>query len=265
MRLGAYPARLTEGSLVAEIYGSTRFPSGTGTATRSTTPTGPRWKTPGCGSPAPRRTRSLVEFVELDRCAAPVPGRDPGAPGVQVPADPAAPAVRGVRPGRPGLPGVRTAADRRRPASRIAEPLRGPGGRRGRSVNRPPPAAGAATDQQGPRVFSVVSSERVFDGVVASLRVDEVVMPGGGTAKREVVEHGGAVAIVALDTAGPLDQAAGFEVVDAEESADMVILIEQYRHPLGRRLWELPAGLMDVDGEPGQLAAARELVCSSGS
>jgi 8-oxo-dGTP pyrophosphatase MutT (NUDIX family) len=128
----------------------------------------------------------------------------------------------------------------------------------------PPAPAGSATEQQEPQVFSVVSSERVFDGVVASLRVDEVVMPGGGTAKREVVEHGGAVAIVALDTAGPIDQAAGFDVVDNQESADMVILIEQYRHPLGRRLWELPAGLMDVDGEPAQLAAARELTEETG-
>jgi len=71
-----------------------------------------------------------------------------------------------------------------------------------------------ATEDQAAEVFSVVSSERVFDGKVASLRIDEVVMPGGGTAKREVVEHGGAVAIVALDSAGPIDQAAGFEVVD---------------------------------------------------
>jgi 8-oxo-dGTP pyrophosphatase MutT (NUDIX family) len=120
------------------------------------------------------------------------------------------------------------------------------------------------SEDEAPEVFSVVSTERVFDGKVASLRIDEVVMPGGGTAKREVVEHGGAVAIVALDTAGPIDRAAGFEVVDVAESADMVILIEQYRHPLGRRLWELPAGLMDVDGEPAQLAAARELTEETG-
>lgn len=113
-------------------------------------------------------------------------------------------------------------------------------------------------------VFSVVSSERVFDGHVASVRIDEVVMPGGDTAKREVVEHSAAVAVVALDTAGPLDQADNFDVVDAEESADMIILIEQYRHPLGRRLWELPAGLMDVDGEPAQTAAARELLEETG-
>jgi ADP-ribose pyrophosphatase len=131
-------------------------------------------------------------------------------------------------------------------------------------VNTPSQAADALTKSEAPEVFSVVSSKRVFDGVVASLRVDEVVMPGGGTAKREVVEHGGAVAIVALDTAGPVDQASGFEVVDTEESADMIILIEQYRHPLGRRLWELPAGLLDVEGEPAQLAAARELAEETG-
>lgn len=118
--------------------------------------------------------------------------------------------------------------------------------------------------QAAAEVFSVVSSQRMFDGVVASVRVDEVVMPGGGMAKREVVEHGGAVAVVALDSPGPLGQAAGFEVVDGEDSATMVILIEQYRHPLGRRLWELPAGLMDFEGEGGQAAAARELVEETG-
>jgi len=90
-------------------------------------------------------------------------------------------------------------------------------------------------------LFSVVDSSRVFQGKVASVRIDTLVMPGGGTAEREVVEHQRAVAVVALD--------------DDEQ----VVLIEQYRHPLRRRLWELPAGLMDVDGEAAQPAAAREL------
>jgi ADP-ribose pyrophosphatase len=72
------------------------------------------------------------------------------------------------------------------------------------------------------------------------------------------------VAIVALDEAGPLDQAADFEVVDTQDSATMVILIEQYRHPLGRRLWELPAGLMDIEGELGESTAARELIEETG-
>lgn len=90
-------------------------------------------------------------------------------------------------------------------------------------------------------LFSVVASERVFEGKVANVRIDTVVMPGGGTAKREVVEHQRAVAIVALD--------------DDEQ----VVLVEQYRHPLRRRLWELPAGLMDIDGESARSTAEREL------
>ena len=67
-------------------------------------------------------------------------------------------------------------------------------------------------------------------------------MPGGGSARREVVEHYGAVAVVALDEDGN------------------VVLVYQYRHPLGRRLWELPAGLLDLGGEPPEVTAARELV-----
>ncbi|MFC6094068.1 NUDIX domain-containing protein [Saccharothrix lopnurensis] len=93
----------------------------------------------------------------------------------------------------------------------------------------------------GRHEFSTVSSRDVHVGRVVALRVDEVAMPGGGTAKREVVEHLGAVAVVALDDAGA------------------VTLIHQYRHPLGRRLWELPAGLLDAAGESPLPAAQREL------
>ena len=92
-----------------------------------------------------------------------------------------------------------------------------------------------------PDTFSVVDSRVAFAGKIATVRIDEVVMPGGGTALREVVEHDRAVAVVAVDDDGN------------------VVLIEQYRHPLRRRLWELPAGLMDVHGESPQPAAAREL------
>jgi ADP-ribose pyrophosphatase len=89
--------------------------------------------------------------------------------------------------------------------------------------------------------FKVVSSKDIHVGRVVALRLDEVSMPGGGTAKREVVEHLGAVAVVALD------------------DDNNVVLIHQYRHPIGRRLWELPAGLLDVDGEDPLDTAAREL------
>ncbi|MBM0260000.1 NUDIX domain-containing protein [Micromonospora sp. 4G55] len=80
-----------------------------------------------------------------------------------------------------------------------------------------------------------------FQGRIFSVVTDEVTMPGGDTAKRDYVRHVGAVAVVALDDAG------------------QVVLVRQYRQPVGRHLWELPAGLMDVAGEPLPAAAAREL------
>lgn len=95
-------------------------------------------------------------------------------------------------------------------------------------------------------VFDTHASERVFDGVVARVRVDQVEMPGGDVAAREVVEHDRAVAVVALGEDGT------------------VVLIEQYRHPMGHRLWELPAGMMDIDGENALPAAQRELAEETG-
>lgn len=89
--------------------------------------------------------------------------------------------------------------------------------------------------------FETVNSETVYVGNIFALRADEVRMPGGGTARREVVEHFGAVAVLAID------------------EDDNIALVYQYRHPIGRRLWELPAGLLDVGGEPPHLTAAREL------
>jgi ADP-ribose pyrophosphatase len=74
-----------------------------------------------------------------------------------------------------------------------------------------------------------------------ALRVDQVLMPGGGTATREVIEHYGAVAVAAVD------------------EDRRVALIYQYRHPLGHRLWELPAGLLDAPGEDPLTTAKREL------
>ncbi|PXY19299.1 NUDIX domain-containing protein [Prauserella muralis] len=101
-------------------------------------------------------------------------------------------------------------------------------------------------NRPGTHEFSVVSSQDIHIGRVVGLRIDEVVMPGGGTARREVVEHLGAVAVCALDADGA------------------VTLVHQYRHPLRDRLWELPAGLLDADGEAPVDTAARELMEEAG-
>ncbi len=89
--------------------------------------------------------------------------------------------------------------------------------------------------------FEIVDSETLYVGKIFALRADEVRMPGGNIARREVVEHYGAVAVVAMDD-------------DAN-----IVMVYQYRHPIGRRLWELPAGLLDMGGEPPHITAAREL------
>jgi ADP-ribose pyrophosphatase len=89
--------------------------------------------------------------------------------------------------------------------------------------------------------FDTVSSRTVYTGQVLTLRADEVRMPGGEVKVREVVEQPGAVGIVALD------------------EQDQVVLIRQYRHPVGDWLIELPAGLLDEPGEKASATAAREL------
>ena len=80
--------------------------------------------------------------------------------------------------------------------------------------------------------YEVLSSEEIYAGRVISMRRDTVAMPGGGDSIREVVHHPGAVGVVALDDEG------------------QVVLVRQYRHPVGEHLLELPAGLRDADGEP---------------
>ncbi|MGX4655254.1 NUDIX domain-containing protein [Micromonospora sp. SCSIO 07396] len=89
--------------------------------------------------------------------------------------------------------------------------------------------------------YELRSRVQRYTGRIFTVVTDEVTMPGGGTATRDYARHVGAVAVVALDDAG------------------QVVLVRQYRQPVGRHLWELPAGLMDVAGEDLPVAAAREL------
>jgi 8-oxo-dGTP pyrophosphatase MutT (NUDIX family) len=94
--------------------------------------------------------------------------------------------------------------------------------------------------------WPVVSSAEPFRGRLVTVRTDKVRMPDNQLAEREVVTHPGAVAVLALD------------------NADRVLMIRQYRHPVGRLLWEIPAGLRDVDGEPSWVTAPRELAEEAG-
>jgi 8-oxo-dGDP phosphatase len=94
--------------------------------------------------------------------------------------------------------------------------------------------------------WPVAESATLARGKIVTLRRDMVRMPDGALVGREVIEHPGAVAVVALD------------------DADRVLLIRQYRHPAGATLWELPAGLRDVAGEPLLATAQRELLEEAG-
>ncbi|MHC2797734.1 NUDIX hydrolase [Corynebacterium sp. HMSC059E07] len=89
--------------------------------------------------------------------------------------------------------------------------------------------------------FRTVGTELLVDAPIIAVRRDDVVMPGEVVAQREVVEHLGAVAVVALD------------------ENNRIAMVEQYRHSVGKRLWELPAGLLDVKGEDELSGAQREL------
>jgi 8-oxo-dGDP phosphatase len=109
-----------------------------------------------------------------------------------------------------------------------------------------PQAAGAGWLADIPARWPVTGSAELAAGSVVRLRRDTVSMPDGERVGREVVEHPGAVGIVAIDEEG------------------RVLLIRQYRHPVGRELWEIPAGLRDVAGEPLIMTARRELLEEAG-
>lgn len=107
------------------------------------------------------------------------------------------------------------------------------------------PAVGD-TDESWP-VASSVDLHR--DDWVVALREDHIRRPGhpeDEPFKRLVLEHPGSVVIVALD------------------DDDRVFCLWQYRHPAGRRFVELPAGLLDVDGEDPEVTGRRELVEEAG-
>jgi 8-oxo-dGTP pyrophosphatase MutT (NUDIX family) len=87
----------------------------------------------------------------------------------------------------------------------------------------------------------VLESTLAFEGRVWDVRRERVDLGRAGVVTRDFVDHTGAVAVLALD------------------EHDRAVVIQQYRHPVGAFDWEIPAGLLDVDGEPPEVTAAREL------
>ncbi|BAU95774.1 NTP pyrophosphohydrolase [Corynebacterium suranareeae] len=101
------------------------------------------------------------------------------------------------------------------------------------------------THVPGSHDFTVTDTELLLESPILGVRRDTVLMPGGATAKREVVEHFGAVAVVAFD-------------------GDNIAMVKQYRRSVGDHLWELPAGLLDIADEDELTGAQRELVEEAG-
>ncbi|MFF8865415.1 MULTISPECIES: NUDIX domain-containing protein [unclassified Streptomyces] len=89
--------------------------------------------------------------------------------------------------------------------------------------------------------WEIRATDTPFVGNKTSVRTDDVVMPDGSVVRRDYQVHPGSVAVLALD------------------DEDRVLLINQYRHPVRHKLWEIPAGLLDVPGENPLHAAQREL------
>ena len=96
-----------------------------------------------------------------------------------------------------------------------------------------------STDDQQDLDYTVKNSEVIFDGPIFAVRQDTI-ETSTGEAKRDVVEHFGSVAIAALKD-------------------DHLLMVRQYRHAVGRYLWEIPAGLLDMAREDPLTAAQREL------
>ncbi|MGW6468557.1 NUDIX domain-containing protein [Streptomyces rubiginosohelvolus] len=95
--------------------------------------------------------------------------------------------------------------------------------------------------QDTPEEWQVTATVTPFTGNKTSVRTDQVVMPDGSVHGRDYQVHPGSVAVLAID------------------DEDRVIVLRQYRHPVRHRLWEIPAGLLDIPGENPLHAAQREL------
>jgi ADP-ribose pyrophosphatase len=92
---------------------------------------------------------------------------------------------------------------------------------------------------------STISSRVIYSGKILNLRLDEVKLPNGKTSTREIVDHPGAVAIVALN------------------EKNEVLMVRQYRKPVEEALLEIPAGKIEKE-EQSDVCAQRELMEETG-
>lgn len=113
-------------------------------------------------------------------------------------------------------------------------------------MTAPPPGGPAGSTPAGPASFRVVGERVVWDGRRIAVAVADVEGPGGDRFEREVVHHPGAVGVLPL------------------HGDRTVTLVRQYRVAVDAELWEVPAGLRDVEGEPADATARRELVEEAG-
>ena len=97
------------------------------------------------------------------------------------------------------------------------------------------------TSQDSALRETLVDGQTIHKGRIVHLQEWDARLPNGKMAKREIVRHVGAAAVAAVDSEG------------------RILLVRQYRAPLGDMLWEIPAGKLDAKDEPTLLAAQREL------
>jgi len=90
-----------------------------------------------------------------------------------------------------------------------------------------------------------INSKEVFNGKIINIRVDQVRVPNGNKAEREIVEHPGGVCIIAV------------------ADNNKILLVEQFRKPIEGNLLELPAGKLEIDEDPLE-CAKRELIEETG-
>lgn len=91
-----------------------------------------------------------------------------------------------------------------------------------------------------------LSSKTVYNGKIIDVRVDTVSLPNGEIAQRDIVKHPGGVGIVAVT------------------DDDKIIMVKQFRKPIERVIYEIPAGKLDC-GEDIEVCGRRELMEETGA